>query len=106
MFHVDNAYFLENVAITSHRCKTNTVSETAFRGFGGPQGMFAIEYILEEIAAHLRMDPLDVRRANLYGDAPRDTTHYTMRVEDNIAPAIIERLAETARRQRRAEIAA
>ncbi|MEP6941940.1 MAG: xanthine dehydrogenase molybdopterin binding subunit [Betaproteobacteria bacterium] len=105
MFHVDNAYFLENVAITSHRCKTHTVSETAFRGFGGPQGMFAIEYIMEEIAAHLGVDPLDVRRVNLYGDAPRDTTHYRMRVEDNIAPALIERLAETARySQRRAEI--
>ncbi len=107
MFHADNAYFLENVAITSYRCKTNTVSETAFRGFGGPQGMFAIEYILEEIAQFLDRDPLDVRRANFYGDAPRNLTHYSMPVEDNVAPELVARLAETSRyRERRAEIAA
>jgi xanthine dehydrogenase large subunit len=105
MFHVDNAYFLGNVAVTSYRCRTNTVSETAFRGFGGPQGMFAIEYILEEIAQFLGIDPLDVRRANFYGESPRDTTHYRMRVEDNVAPELVARLAETSRyRQRRAEI--
>jgi xanthine dehydrogenase large subunit len=106
MFHVDNAYFLENVAVTSYRCKTNTVSETAFRGFGGPQGMFAIEYILEEIAQFIGADPLDVRRANFYGDAPRDTTHYTMRVEDNVTPQLVEQLAKPSRyKARRAEIA-
>ena len=107
MFHVDNAYFLENVAITSYRCKTNTVSETAFRGFGGPQGMFAIEYVLEEIAQFLDRDPLEVRRANFYGDAPRNLTHYSMPVEDNVAPELVARLAETSRyHERRAEIAA
>jgi xanthine dehydrogenase large subunit len=106
MFHVDNAYFLENVAITSYRCKTNTVSETAFRGFGGPQGMFAIEYVLEEIAQFLDQDPLEVRRANFYGAAPRNVTHYTMPVEDNVTPELVGRLAESSRyRERRAEIA-
>jgi xanthine dehydrogenase large subunit len=64
MFHCDNAYFLENVRIVSHRCKTNTVSSTAFRGFGGPQGMFAIEYVIDDIARKLGKDPLDVRRVN------------------------------------------
>ena len=54
MFHCDNAYFLENINIVSHRCKTNTVSNTAFRGFGGPQGMFAIEYVIDDIARTLR----------------------------------------------------
>ena len=107
MFHVDNAYFLENVAITSYRCKTNTVSETAFRGFGGPQGMFAIEYVLEEIAQYLGKDPLDVRGANFYGAAPRNVTHYTMPVDDNVSPELVARLAESSRyRERRAEIAA
>jgi len=107
MFHIDNCYFLENVAITSHRCKTNTVSETAFRGFGGPQGMFAIEYILDEIARHLGVDALDVRRANFYGEAPRDHTHYGMQVEDNVIPELVEKLAASSRYQRRrTEIAA
>jgi xanthine dehydrogenase large subunit len=107
MFHVDNCYFLENLALTSYRCKTNTVSDTAFRGFGGPQGMFAIEYILEEISRHLALDPLDVRRVNLYGDAPRDETPYRMKVEDNVMPALSARLAERSHyRERRAEIAA
>jgi xanthine dehydrogenase large subunit len=107
LFHVDNCYFLENVALTSYRCKTNTVSDTAFRGFGGPQGMFAIEYILDEIARYLRLDPFDVRRANFYGDSPRDQTPYRMQVEDNIMPQLAAQLAGRARyRERRAEIAA
>jgi xanthine dehydrogenase large subunit len=106
MFHVDNAYFLENVAITSYRCKTNTVSETAFRGFGGPQGMFAIEYVLEEIAQFLGQDPLDVRRTNFYGAAPRNVTHYTMPVDDNLTPELVAQLAASSHyRERRAEIA-
>jgi xanthine dehydrogenase large subunit len=107
MFHVDNCYFLENLALTSYRCKTNTVSDTAFRGFGGPQGMFAIEYVLDEIARSLRLDPFDVRRANFYGESPRDETPYRMKVEDNVMPELSVRLAERARyRERRAEIAA
>jgi xanthine dehydrogenase large subunit len=106
MFHSDNAYFLENVAITSYRCKTNTVSETAFRGFGGPQGMFAIEYIVEEIAQVLDKDPLEVRTVNFYGAAPRNVTHYSMPVEDNVIPELVARLAQSSRyHERRAEIA-
>ena len=66
------------------------MSDTAFRGFGGPQGMFAIEYVLDDIARALGRDPLDVRRANLYGTAERNVTPYGMTVEDNIAPAIID----------------
>ena len=107
MFHVDNCYFLENVALTSYRCKTNTVSDTAFRGFGGPQGMFAIEYVLDEIARHLGLDPLDVRRRNLYASAPRDETPYRMKIEDNVMPQLAARLEQSSRyRERRAEIAA
>ncbi|HUH94899.1 MAG TPA: xanthine dehydrogenase molybdopterin binding subunit [Casimicrobiaceae bacterium] len=107
MFHVDNCYFLQNLSLTSHRCKTNTVSDTAFRGFGGPQGMFAIEYVLDEIARYLGRDPLDVRRANFYGEPPRDETPYRMKVEDNVMPDLASQLAKSSRyRERRAEIAA
>jgi len=106
MFHADNAYFLGQAAITSHRHKTHTVSNTAFRGFGGPQGMLGIERVMDAIALQLGLDPLDVRKANLYGDAPRNVTPYHMVVEDNIAPDLMTRLEETSGyRQRRAAIA-
>jgi len=107
VFHADNAYWLADLAIHSYRCRTHTVSDTAFRGFGGPQGMFAIELILDDIARALGRDPLDVRKANLYGTTERNVTPYGMTVEDNIAPQIIDRLEETARyRARRAALAA
>jgi xanthine dehydrogenase large subunit len=106
VFHVDNAYWLPNVAIHSYRCRTNTVSDTAFRGFGGPQGMFAIETILDDIARRLGRDPLDVRKANLYGTTDRNVAPYGMVVEDNIAPALIDALeAQAAYRARRRDIA-
>src|SRR5207344_1559863 len=76
--HVDNAYFLENLEVVSHRCKTNTVSNTAFRGFGGPQGMMAIEAVIDDIARHLGRDPLEVRRANFSATTERNQTHYGM----------------------------
>jgi xanthine dehydrogenase large subunit len=94
--HVDNAYYLDAVSVRSLRCKTNTVSNTAFRGFGGPQGMYAIEYIIDDIAHYLGLDPLEVRRANFYGSSDgdlRNTTPYGMKVEDNVAPALVEELA-------------
>ncbi len=69
MLHADNAYLLENVTITSHRLRTNTQSATAFRGFGGPQGMVGIERVMDEIAHRLGRDPLEVRRANFYASA-------------------------------------
>ena len=110
IFHADNAYFLEDVAIASYRCKLNTQSHTAFRGFGGPQGMIVIETILGDIARHLRLDPLDVRLRNLYsdeilaGDAQpprrRDTTHYQMRVEDNILQPLLSKLELSAQYRR------
>ncbi|MBW8743856.1 MAG: xanthine dehydrogenase molybdopterin binding subunit [Sphingomonas sp.] len=93
MLHVDNCYFLPAVEIVSHRMKTNTVSNTAFRGFGGPQGMLGIERVMDRIAAHLGLDPLSVRQANLYGDQGCDVTPYHMRVEDNVAPEIMAELA-------------
>ena len=101
MFHADNCYFLPNVEIVSERLKTNTVSATAFRGFGGPQGMLAIERVIDHVAADLGRDPLEVRLANLYGPG-RDVTQYGMTVADNIAPALIARLRETSRYDERA----
>ena len=92
MFHCDNAYFLENVHIKSHRCKTNTVSATAFRGFGGPQGMYAIEYAIDDIARTLQLDPLEVRKRNFYGVGERDVTQYGQTLEDNIIDEIIGKL--------------
>ena len=92
MFHCDNAYFLENVRILSHRCKTNTVSNTAFRGFGGPQGMFAIEYVIDDIARALGKDPLEVRRRNFYGKSDRNVTQYQQVVEDNIIDQVFDKL--------------
>jgi xanthine dehydrogenase large subunit len=92
VYHLDNAYFLEHVDITSHRCKTHTVSNTAFRGFGGPQGMMVIEGIIDDIARSLRVDPLVVRRANFYGTTARNVTHYGQTVEDNIIHEIVDRL--------------
>jgi xanthine dehydrogenase large subunit len=96
MFHADNCYFLPDVEIVSERLKTNTVSATAFRGFGGPQGMMAIERILNDVALHLGRDPLDVRIANLYAPG-RDVTPYGMTVTDNIAPEMIARLRADSR---------
>jgi xanthine dehydrogenase large subunit len=95
MFHADNCYYLPAVEIVSRRLKTHTVSNTAFRGFGGPQGMMAIERAMDAIASHLGLDPLAVRRANLYGPG-RDVTPYHMTVEDNVAPEIIAELEQSA----------
>jgi len=100
--HIDNAYFLENVEIVSHRCKTNTVSNTAFRGFGGPQGMVVIEQIIDEIARELDIDPLDARRANFYEVGERSVTHYGQAVEDNVIGPIVDQLENSsAYRERR-----
>lgn len=106
MFHADNAYFYPAARIATRRLRTNTVSNTAFRGFGGPQGMLFAERLMEVIAIRTGQDPLDVRKANLYG-VKGDTTPYGMRVEDNIAPEIIAQLEKSSDyRARRKAIAA
>ncbi len=84
MFHADNAYYLGDATITGHRCKTNTASNTAYRGFGGPQGMVAIEQVMDHIARYLNLDPLAVRKANYYGKTERNVTHYYQTVEHNL----------------------
>lgn len=105
MFHADNAYYLPNVTIAGHRCMTNTVSHTAFRGFGGPQGMMIIERAMDDIARVVGCDPLDVRKRNLYGGVGRDTTPYHQQVEHNLLPELIEQLETSSDyRQRRADI--
>lgn len=107
MFHSDNAYYLPNVSITSYRCKTNTVSNTAFRGFGGPQGMVGIERVIDAIAQHLEKDPLSIRKANLYGVDKRNITPYKMVIRDNVLPGLISELEASSRyKERRKEIAA
>ncbi|WP_226505687.1 xanthine dehydrogenase molybdopterin binding subunit [Pseudomonas sp. MWU16-30317] len=84
MFHADNAYYLGDATINGHRCKTHTASNTAYRGFGGPQGMVAIEEVMDRIARHLGVDPLQVRKANYYGKTERNVTHYHQTVEHNL----------------------
>jgi xanthine dehydrogenase large subunit len=107
LFHCDNAYFIGDITATSHRAKTHTVSNTAFRGFGGPQGMFAIEYVIDNIARELQLDPLDVRRRNFYGIQERNTTPYGQRIEDNLIHRITDELEVSSDyRQRRTEIRA
>ncbi len=98
MLHADNAYFIPHMRVESHRLKTNTQSATAFRGFGGPQGMVGIERVLDHVAHAVGRDPLEVRRANYYrppSPTPQ-TTHYDMPVEDFILDEMTERLVETA----------
>lgn len=100
MLHADNAYSLENVRITSHRLRTNMASATAFRGFGGPQGVLGIEKVMDHIAQSLGMDPLDVRRANYYADhtdpTNSQTTPYAQPVTDCIINAMTDRLVTSA----------
>jgi xanthine dehydrogenase large subunit len=103
MFHLDNAYYLEHLQLDSFRCKTHTQSNTAFRGFGGPQGMFVIETIMGEIGRFLSIDALLVRQRNLYDKLARNTTPYGMVVEDNILPELLTTLEESSQYQVRRE---
>jgi xanthine dehydrogenase large subunit len=108
--HFDNAYFLPAVELHGFCARTNTQSNTAFRGFGGPQGALVIEAILDAVARRVGRDPLDVRRANLYDPTPggpRSVTPFGQTVEDNILPELIDQLVASSRYEsRRAEIAA
>jgi xanthine dehydrogenase large subunit len=103
MLHADNAYHLENIRIESHRLRTNTQSATAFRGFGGPQGMLGVERVMDHVAHKLGLDPTEVRRANFYAERSdasgggisamkKETTPYHMEVEDFILHGLVARL--------------
>ena len=89
MFHSDNAYYLGEATVIGHRCKTNTASNTAYRGFGGPQGMMTIEHVMDEIASKLGKDPLEIRKINFYGKDSRNVTHYHQPVEHNIIHELV-----------------
>jgi len=105
--HFDNAYWLPNVSMHGFSGKTNTQSNTAFRGFGGPQGAIAIENIMDSVARELKRDPLDVRRVNFYGKGENNVTPYRQTVTDNIVHELVAELEETSDyRLRREEIAA
>ncbi|KZK80240.1 Xanthine dehydrogenase molybdenum-binding subunit [Pseudovibrio sp. W64] len=95
MFHADNSYFYPDVLIASKRLKTNTVSNTAFRGFGGPQGMFAAERLMDAIAIKMGQDPLDVRKANFYREG-ENTTPYGQSVDEHdVLAALVDELEES-----------
>lgn len=94
--HFDNAYWLPDVAIHGYSARTNTQSNTAFRGFGGPQGAIAAEVILDSVARALGKDALEVRRANFYGVDERNVTPYDQRIDDNVIHALVDELAADA----------
>jgi xanthine dehydrogenase large subunit len=107
LFHCDNAYYLPAVHARSEALYTNTVSNTAFRGFGGPQGMVAAERVIDEIAFALGKDPLDIRKANFYDGPGRDVTPYHQTVEDNVIARLVDELEASSKyRRRRREIRA
>jgi xanthine dehydrogenase large subunit len=106
--HIDNCYYIPNLKLISHRCKTNTQSATAFRGFGGPQGMFGIETIIEQIANDIGKDPLDVRMLNIYtdpavsGNPATMVTQYGQTIADWVGDKVINQVASEAKyRERR-----
>jgi xanthine dehydrogenase large subunit len=106
--HIDNCYYIPNLKLISHRCKTNTQSATAFRGFGGPQGMFGIETVIEQIANDIGKDPLDVRLLNIYkdpaisGNPATMTTQYGQTIADWVGDKVIHQVASEAKyRERR-----
>ncbi|KPA21923.1 Aldehyde oxidoreductase [Shimia sp. SK013] len=101
LFHADNAYFYPHVRLKSRPMKTNTVSNTAFRGFGGPQGVVGAERMIEEIAYALGKDPLEVRKANFYGDTDRNITPYHQEVEDNVVGRLVDELEQSSDYQAR-----
>jgi xanthine dehydrogenase large subunit len=93
MLHADNAYYFPAVEITGRAVRTSFPSNTAFRGFGAPQGLIVAEHVMERIAAFLGVDPLEVRKGNLYGEKPRDRTPYGEVVENWRIPRMIDQLA-------------
>jgi xanthine dehydrogenase large subunit len=97
MLHADNCYFIPNIRIESHRLKTNTCSATAYRGFGGPQGIIGIERVIDHLAHRLNLDPVEVMHRNLYAPMgnPPQTTPYGMQVEDSITDKILNTLIKS-----------
>ena len=95
LLHIDNAYYLENVIVENYLCKTNTASNTAFRGFGGNQGMMVIENIIDHISNSLKKDSAEIRRRNFYQKKKKNITHYNMKIEDNVIQEIFDQLLKS-----------
>ena len=92
LLHIDNAYFIKDIEVKNFLCKTNTASSTAFRGFGGNQGMMAIENVIDNISRYLKKDSADVRKVNFYGKNNNNITHYGMKIKDNVINELFEEL--------------
>ena len=101
LLHIDNAYYLSDVSVENYLCKTNTSSSTAFRGFGGNQGMMVIENIVDNIARYLKKDPLEIRKINFYKKNKKNITHYGMKIEDNIINEIFSKLVKSSNYKKR-----
>ena len=101
LLHIDNAYFIPNLEVQNYLCKTNTSSSTAFRGFGGNQGMMAIENIIDNISRHLGKDPSEIRKINFYKKNSRNITHYGMKIEDNVINEIFNKLIKKSNYKKR-----
>ena len=97
LLHIDNAYFLSDLQVENYLCKTNTSTSTAFRGFGGNQGMMAIENIIDNISRFLNRDPLEIRKNNFYQKNKKNITHYGMKIQDNIINELFEKLVRDAK---------
>ena len=101
LLHIDNAYYLSNVEVKNYLCKTNTATSTAFRGFGGNQGMMAIENIIDNISRFLKIDPCEVRKRNFYKKNIKNITHYGMKIEDNVINEIFNKLIKKSNYKKR-----
>ncbi len=101
LLHIDNTYYLSDLEVKNYLCKTNTSSSTAFRGFGGNQGMMAIENVVDNIARFLKKDPSEVRKNNFYGLNERNVTHYGMRINDNVIQDIFKNLLDKSNYKKR-----
>ena len=95
LLHIDNAYYLSDILVENYLCKTNTSSSTAFRGFGGNQGMMIIENIVDNVARYLKKDPAEIRKINFYQKNKKNITHYGMKIEDNVINEIFIKLIKS-----------
>ena len=101
MLHCDNSYFIPHIVVKGQVCRTNLPSNTAFRGFGGPQGMAVIEAVLDRVARYLKQDPAEIRHKNFYGLQTNNVTHYGETVENNRLFTIYEQLMKSSEYQKR-----
>ena len=95
LLHIDNAYYLSDISVENYLCKTNTSSSTAFRGFGGNQGMMIIENVVDNVARYLKKDPAEIRKINFYQKNKKNVTHYGMKIEDNVINEIFIKLIKS-----------